>query len=589
VVGRGCEIMIFKYPGLLSLVIAFAGLVFPLRVGAETLVSTALGARALGMGAAFTSLADDPSAVFHNPAGLGLVEYAEITGEYRFLSRKAEGVLVYGLMPQRVRNGSVGAAALSFEAETGFSRSGRAWGVFNRAEQQFLLSYGRLFNEYALGASLKFTHWSNYQESATTVGLDLGFMYEITPQWSVGAVARDLVHSEPDFESSDEKIDRIFAGGVAVTPLWSERDWELTGAADLVWNTEDGSGRLRVGGELSHGLPNGMTLVGRLGADGRRPAVGMGMIWDWFRIDGALARLPERDFYEKVGVTFSVSVIPAPFWSWLTAKRDLIPRFARSRSRVPSRVPADDTDSLRTVEDREREPASPPAVPVVDGQPGTPLDRQGRLLARAEIYHQQRNYQMALDLLNLILADDPQSEKPLALAKEVRESRELDKVFELALADKAEREGSLLKALASYNRVRQLDSTNVEAQEGRARVENMLDATRLSTRGVLTYNSGDHDSARTWFTRALQSDPDDAVALEYIRKLDSALSRVVCLDDIERDSVLWAVYLEGMNANRNGEYQKAIDAWLKVLRAYPNCQEIREAIRDARSRLELSP
>ncbi|MCK4302444.1 MAG: hypothetical protein KAW91_06695, partial [candidate division Zixibacteria bacterium] len=260
--------MIFKCSGLLSLVVVFAGLVFPLRVGAETLVSTAHGARAQGMGAAFTALADDPSAVFYNPAGLGLVEYAEITGEYRFLSRKAEGVLVYGLMPERVRDGSIGAAVLSFEAEAGFNRSGRAWGVFNRAEQQYLLSYGRLFDEYALGASLKFTHWSHYRESATTVGLDLGFMYEITPHWSVGAIARDLIHSDPNFEGSDEKTDRTFAGGVAVTPLWHGRDWELTGTADLVWNTEDGSGRLRVGGELRHDLPNGMTLIGRLGADG---------------------------------------------------------------------------------------------------------------------------------------------------------------------------------------------------------------------------------------------------------------------------------------------------------------------------------
>ena len=79
------------------------------------------------------------------------------------------------------------------------------------------------------------------------------------------------------------------------------------------------------------------------------------------------------------------------------------------------------------------------------------------------------------------------------------------------------------------------------------------------------------------------------MSLEYIRKLDSTLSRVVSLDDIEGDSVLWPAYLEGLEASRNEEYQKAVDAWLKVLRAYPNCPEIREAVRDARSRLELSP
>ncbi len=582
--------MILKNLSFLSSVIALAGLVLPLRVSAEALLSTVPGARAQGMGAAFSSLADDPSAMFHNPAGLGLLEYTEVTGEYRFLSRKAKGLLMYGLLPQRIRDGSVGVAIQSYEARSGFSRRGSSWGISNRAEQQYLLSYGRLFDNYALGASLKFTHWSHYQESATTVGLDLGFIYQITPRWSVGAVARDLIHTEPNFEDSDETTtDRTFTGGVALTPLWSARNWELTGAADLVWNTEEGSGKLRVGGELRHNLPNGMTLSGRLGADGSRPAVGAGMIWDWCRIDCALAKLPDQDFYEKVGVTFSVSVIPVPFWSWLTEKRDLIPRFARPLAKAQAGSPVDDTEGLQAAEDLERVPASPSAIEAVDGPTGIPLGRQGRLLGRVEIYHQQRNYQMALDLLNLILADDPHHEKALASVREVKESRELEKVFELALADKAEREGSLLKALASYSRVCRLDSTGRQAQTGRTRVENMIGATRMSTRGVLTFNSGHYDSARTGFSRALKSDPDDAVSLEYIRKLDSTLSRVVSLDDIEGDSVLWPAYLEGLEASRNEEYQKAVDAWLKVLRAYPNCPEIREAVRDARSRLELSP
>ncbi|MFQ5453052.1 MAG: UPF0164 family protein, partial [Candidatus Zixiibacteriota bacterium] len=50
--------------------------------GRESPFSVGVGARSLGMGGGFTSLADDASAVYYNPAGLANFEFQELSLMY---------------------------------------------------------------------------------------------------------------------------------------------------------------------------------------------------------------------------------------------------------------------------------------------------------------------------------------------------------------------------------------------------------------------------------------------------------------------------------------------------------------------------
>ncbi|HVA67055.1 MAG TPA: hypothetical protein VNK24_09065 [Elusimicrobiota bacterium] len=51
-------------------------------VTAESVLEIPLGARALGMGGAFTAVADDPEALYYNPAGISLLESQEVQGTF---------------------------------------------------------------------------------------------------------------------------------------------------------------------------------------------------------------------------------------------------------------------------------------------------------------------------------------------------------------------------------------------------------------------------------------------------------------------------------------------------------------------------
>ncbi|HPC12149.1 MAG TPA: hypothetical protein PK112_08635, partial [candidate division Zixibacteria bacterium] len=53
-----------------------------------------------------------------------------------------------------------------------------------------------------------------------------------------------------------------------------------------------------------------------------------------------------------------------------------------------------------------------------------------------------------------------------------------------------------------------------------------------------------------------------------------------------KDPEAWQLYLEGLRFMRNQEYQKAIDAWEKVLERYPGNEATLDNIEQARLRLK---
>lgn len=209
------------------------------------------GARAAGMGNAFTAIADDAYAAYFNPAGLAQLSQAQASVAYaQLLTGLSDGSnlglsqLTYA---QPLENGKQGTMAL------GYQRFGLNQ-IYN--EQSFYLSYGRKIldfdsgSELMIGANAKYLYHS-FQPGAEannscqgfncTFGADpvlTGRTAQGTPDADVGLLYRSPDHIQAGLDvqhvmmpnvafSGTEKLPLNIHAGLAYTALWMNLSAEL--------------------------------------------------------------------------------------------------------------------------------------------------------------------------------------------------------------------------------------------------------------------------------------------------------------------------------------------------------------------------
>lgn len=159
-------------------------------------VDIGYGARPMGMGGAFVALADDANALLWNPAGLVLLQRAQLTGMYANQAGLVPCGFVGYARPHRRRMGLGAGAIYSGDAAL--------------REMTVLLSAARRITpDLAVGLSVK-TRWAGYgnnpegawdpgggnrqvQGHALGLGCDLGVLYAISQQTTLGLMWRDIL------------------------------------------------------------------------------------------------------------------------------------------------------------------------------------------------------------------------------------------------------------------------------------------------------------------------------------------------------------------------------------------------------------
>ena len=148
---------------------------------AAPFLSIAQGARALGMGGAFVAIADDPSAMYWNPAGIADLQGIQVLVDHT--SWIAD--LQYQYIGATTSLGSYGALGLNMTVSnygdmkvTTVDQQDGTGEVFGVTDLAIGVSYGlKLTDAFSIGFTPKIIYQQIWKMSASAIAIDLGVKY----------------------------------------------------------------------------------------------------------------------------------------------------------------------------------------------------------------------------------------------------------------------------------------------------------------------------------------------------------------------------------------------------------------------------
>jgi len=167
---------------------------------------TGVGARAIGLNGAFTSLSDNSLAVFFNPAGLGQISFREISAYY--------GPSQYGIS-------EISTAALTYTEPMNFGTFGlglKTYGFDLYRESELIISFGSSYEgKIFWGLNLNYYDLTikNYK-SASSFGADIGGLAYITDFLKWGFFAGNITGAK--IGESRQKVSQIYKTGFTIQP-----------------------------------------------------------------------------------------------------------------------------------------------------------------------------------------------------------------------------------------------------------------------------------------------------------------------------------------------------------------------------------
>jgi hypothetical protein len=135
-----------------------------------------VGGRATAMGGVYTGVADDVSAIYWNPGGLGELKSKEVIYTYNKWFQDITHHFVGGAVPTSFGTFGLGVTMLGMDdLEKRTADVETAEGTFKAQDMAIAIAYGKAINEsLSLGGSVKMLSSKIDDESASGVAVDLG-------------------------------------------------------------------------------------------------------------------------------------------------------------------------------------------------------------------------------------------------------------------------------------------------------------------------------------------------------------------------------------------------------------------------------
>ncbi|HEX6791652.1 MAG TPA: PorV/PorQ family protein [Candidatus Krumholzibacteria bacterium] len=595
------------------------GLVSPFSIGA--------GSRAISLGRAYSTLADDASAPYWNPAALKNVQQMQFMAMY-LPSLTGGDYLGADYMYAGFVYPTLSAGAFGI----GYTRVGstfdrydeqhRPEGEGNYNESQLLVSYaaerhvGWFFGTLAGGASFKISRQIIDPFSSNAPGVDVGLLY--TPDsfraLKIGINVQDLAGGSYKLDTEEDTIDRTIMAGAGYT-----YGFENGSALRLMIQydkPERADTRFHVGAEYAFSKMVSL----RAGFDDGTPTFGLGVGYRNYGLDYAFQSKDEVG--SSQAFTFN-----ARFGSTLDERRAEIEaqralddqalirrtfeaRVAEVRKRAKQMEAAGDWSGalgqwqivLEYLPDDAEAARSSAAAreQVLAAQAAQVRDVENQAVVRTRFAagldrFNENDLLAARTEWQAILAIDPQHEGARDYLAQTQKKIDERLAVHVVRANQLERDNRLTEAIAEWNNVQQYNPEDAQAAAAvkrlRGRIESVSQDYQVAQRklrivtlyndALQMYNAGKYSDAMKNLSELLSLQPDHADA----KKLQALAKRKTTpLTEAEKARIR-ELYLAGMQQFSQDQYAQAIAEWEKILAIDPTNSSVQRSIDEARERL----
>ncbi len=605
--------------------------------GTESNLSMGFGARAFSMGRAFTAVADDPTAVFWNPAGLEFVYQQSATFFHTSLFEGASyDFLGYAFPTLNLGTFGIGVGRIGIGGIHQRDNFNTDLGTFSWEEYHGFFSYAkRLPYDLSAGLTVRVVRraWSGLAEEGNLtgigVGMDLGLMYRpeifsnmLLKDWSVGLNVRNLF---PPQVKEGNTID-AFPLTVRLGLLRKIYFGSLGNRLDLAFDVDYSQKRdikIRFGTEYRfHNL-----AMLRLGMDGSQPTFGAGIQYKIFQIDYAFSTSPYSNVFSSVH-RFSISLNFGPtrddLYKLAEAKRKereakLIAaiREADRQKRIKMHLAKGDSfftkgqyldavveyeqvleqdafnqrakvmlDSADVLLQKRMEAERRQAVQEAVNKAQAENDRKfiQEHFQKGRLYLDKNQFTQALMEFNLALERAPNDQTILNAIKTTKRrlNEELNRL--VTQIRKQFQQGNYSEALRLVGEARLLGGDNAQLQKEIDTLAQRIKLQETIQRGLGFFEVGEYDRALKVFEQALKINPNNQLVRQYYEK-----ARIESKSTNEKmDPATERKFLQGVDKFVKGQYQEAIDIWQEILKDHPYNKKVLTAIENARERLRKS-
>lgn len=199
---------------LAALLVAAAMTALPARaVETASFLNIGIGGRALGMGGAYTALADDANSIYWNPAGLAAVDRHEVTVSHSELALNTHLDFLAYAQATRFATFAGAATYLTQSSIEGRDAAGHLTATYTASDFAGSLAAGRKTDWADFGAAVKIVQSHIASAQAQTVALDVGAKRSFG-RLGVGAALRNMGPGMK-FDSETDSLPLRLAFGAA--------------------------------------------------------------------------------------------------------------------------------------------------------------------------------------------------------------------------------------------------------------------------------------------------------------------------------------------------------------------------------------